>query len=89
MVTFWSQKGGSYSLIFDQPESDIRAFLTRRLPTNVMLLTGAAFAKLEQNDARNERDRQAELLAAIRNRRQRNRLPWQKRAVGTRTDHQN
>lgn len=89
MVTFWSQKGGSYSLIFDQPESDIRAFLTRRLPTNVMLLTGAAFAKLEQNDARNERDRQAQLLAAIRNRRQRNRLPWQKRTVGTCTDHQN
>ena len=38
MVTFWSKKGGSYSLTFDQPETVIRDFLKQHLPQNVKLL---------------------------------------------------
>ena len=79
MVTFWSKKGGSYSLMFDQSEAQIRQFFKETLPQNVALLTAEEWAKLENRDAQDDRQRQADMLAAIRNRPQRNRLPWQKR----------
>lgn len=79
MVTFWSKKGGSYSLMFDQSEAQIRQFFKKNLPQNVALLTAEEWATLENRDAQDDRQRQADMLAAIRNRPQRNRLPWQKR----------
>ncbi|MDG3062100.1 hypothetical protein KTT66_10025 [Lacticaseibacillus casei] len=79
MVTFWSKKGGSYSLMFDQSEAQIRQFFKENLPQNVALLTAEEWATLENRDAQDDRQRQADMLAAIRNRPQRNRLPWQKR----------
>ncbi|WP_424321577.1 hypothetical protein ACPD8N_04115 [Lacticaseibacillus chiayiensis] len=79
MVTFWSKKGGSYSLMFDQSEADIRQFFKENLPQNVALLTAEEWVVLESCDAQNDRQRQAAMHAAIRNRPQRNRLPWQKR----------
>ncbi|QVI34498.1 hypothetical protein BVJ53_00900 [Lacticaseibacillus chiayiensis] len=78
MVTFWSKKGGSYSLMFDQSEATIREFFKENLPQNVALLTAEEWAVLESRDAQDDRQRQADMLAAIRNRPQRNRLPWQK-----------
>lgn len=79
MVTFWSKKGGSYSLMFDQSEAQIRQFFKNNLPQNVALLTAEEWATLENRDAQDDRQRQADMLAAIRNRPQRNRLPWQER----------
>ena len=79
MVTFWSKKGGNYSLMFDHPEADIRQFFKENLPQNVALLTAEEWATLENRDAQDDRQRQADMLAAIRNRPQRNRLPWQER----------
>lgn len=78
MVTFWSQKGGSYSLIFDQPISIIRKFLKLNLPQNVELVTSEEFNRLEEISSQNDHERQTALLKAIRTRPQRNRLPWQK-----------
>ncbi|EPC73816.1 hypothetical protein [Lacticaseibacillus paracasei] len=89
MVTFWSKKGGSYSLIFDQPETLLRDFFKKQLPRGVKLLTGEEFARLEKAEAHDDRDRQAKLLQAIRNRPQRNQLPWQKRRPSSTTDHEN
>ncbi|KRN32063.1 hypothetical protein QS460_05795 [Liquorilactobacillus mali] len=83
MVTFWSQKGGSYFLIFDQPISTIRKFLKLNLPQNVKLLTSEEFGRLEEINSQNDHNRQVELLKAIRNRPQRNRLPWQKKNDAT------
>lgn len=79
MVTFWSKKGGSYSLMFDHSEANIRQFFKENLPQNVALLTAEEWATLENRDSQDDRQRQADMLAAIRNRPQRNRLPWQKR----------
>ena len=88
MVTFWSKKGGSYSLTFDQPETVIRDFLKQHLPQHVKLLTAESFAHLEKIEAHDDRDRQAKLLHAIRNRPQRNQLPWQKRRSSSTADHE-
>ena len=64
-------------MTFDQPETVIRDFLKQHLPQHVKLLTAESFAHLEKIEAHDDRDRQAKLLHAIRNRPQRNQLPWQ------------
>lgn len=78
MVTFWSQKGGSYSLVFNQSITTIYEFLKSNLPQNVKLLTNAEFSRLEELNSQSNYNHQAEILEAIRNRPKRNRLPWEK-----------
>lgn len=78
MVTFASQKGGSYSLTFNEPEEKLRTFLNENISSQVKLVSAVEYDKERQQKDQEYRKHQQLQINAIRNRSKRNQLPWKK-----------